>query len=283
MSGFSADWLALREPFDAAARSRQLVDVLRTHVPTPLEVVDLGAGAGSNLRFLAPLLGGSQRWRLVDHDAALLAAAERMTTAWSRARGAQVDDAAKPLALATPEFSCAVSCEQLDLSRGLPELTRDTLVTAAALLDLVSASWLDELVAACKNVSSAVHFALTYDGRTTCSPAEPEDGEVLALFNHHQLGAKSFGPALGPAAAREASQRFAAAGFTVRTQPSDWVIGPAHGAMQLALLDGWLAAVLELAPERRAALESWRSRRGAHVAAGRSTLVVGHIDLVGWL
>src|SRR5690606_21627160 len=104
--------------------------------------------------------------------------------------------------------------------QSLPELAPGTLVTAAAVLDLVSASWLDGLVAACKNARSAIHFALTYDGRTTCSPAEPEDDEVLALFNRHQLGAKSFGPALGPGAAAAATQRFSAAGFTVRTRPS---------------------------------------------------------------
>ena len=53
--------------------------------------------------------------------------------------------------------------------------------------------------------------------------------------------------------------------------------------MQLALLDGWLGAALEIAPERRPALTSWLERRRAHVLAGRSSLSVGHVDLVGWL
>ena len=52
---------------------------------------------------------------------------------------------------------------------------------------------------------------------------------------------------------------------------------------QLALLDGWLGAALELAPESRAALTSWHERRRAHVLAGRSDLTVGHVDVVGWL
>ena len=86
-SGFSAAWLALREPHDAAARAAELVGLLRTRSSDDAQrrrrrarcratIVDLGAGSGANLRWLAPRLGGEQAWLLVDHDAALLAAAE---------------------------------------------------------------------------------------------------------------------------------------------------------------------------------------------------------------
>jgi hypothetical protein len=64
---------------------------------------------------------------------------------------------------------------------------------------------------------------------------------------------------------------------------SDWLIEPAEHALQLALLDGWLGAALEIAPESRLALTSWHERRRAHVLAGRSELRVGHVDLVAWL
>ena len=102
VSGFSADWLALREPFDAAARTSALVAELRAHLPrgTPLEILDLGCGAGSNLRHLAPLLGGPQRWRLADHDATLLQAALATTHAWADERGCDVKRAGLALTIA---------------------------------------------------------------------------------------------------------------------------------------------------------------------------------------
>jgi hypothetical protein len=105
---------------------------------------------------------------------------------------------------------------------------------------------------------------------------------VLELFNRHQLGDKGFGPALGPHAAAAAQAAFAANGYEVRTAPSDWLIGSAEHAMQLALLDGWLGAALEIAPARRDALAAWHGRRREHVLGGRSVLRVGHVDLVGW-
>lgn len=291
MSGFSAEWLSLREPFDAAARAASLVAELRRHVPrgtssAPFQIVDLGAGAGSNLRYLAPRLGGEQRWRLVDNDRALLHAAVVATRKWAVARGAVVSPPGATLTLRAEDFACRLSGEPRNLagdalaSLALPG---GGLVTAAALLDLVSSRWLEALAARCAAARAAVCFALTYDGRTLCTPDEPEDAMALDLFNRHQRLDKGFGTALGPTAAGAAEQVLAKLGFRVLTERSDWDIGPQHAAMQHALLDGWLAAALEIAPEQTASLTAWHRRRRAHVDAGRSRMVVGHADLVGWL
>ena len=286
MSSFSADWLALREPFDAAARASALVADLRTHLPhgAPLEILDLGAGAGSNLRHLAPLLGGAQRWRLADHDPRLLAVAIATTHAWAEERGSDVRRAGSALTIRSRDFTCEVVCEPADLAeQAIVDLPIDGVVTAAALLDLVSRSWLDELATRCRAARAAVCFALCYDGRTTLTPPEPEDSEVLELFNRHQLRDKGFGPALGPRAATAAETAFEAQGYEMRAAASDWVIGSHEHALQVSLLDGWRDAVGEVQHERRSALDAWHERRRAHVAAERSTMRVGHIDLVGWL
>ncbi len=89
MSGFSAEWLALREPADHRARNRDLLGALARRFAgrDTLSVVDLGCGAGSNLRALAPALPRRQRWRLVDHDAALLGAARGRIAQWGDACG----------------------------------------------------------------------------------------------------------------------------------------------------------------------------------------------------
>jgi hypothetical protein len=289
VSGFSAEWLALREPFDAAARSAALVSTLRRHLPagtgaTPLAVVDLGAGAGSNLRYLAPLLGGTQHWRLVDHDAALLHAALDATYAWAEALGARVERRAEALAIRARDFGCEVVVEPYDLrDLAVLALPPGALVTAAALLDLVAATWLEKLARRCEEARATVCFALSYDGRTVCSPAEPEDAAVLAAFNRHQLGDKGFGPALGPGAARAAEAAFTRLGYEVATAPSDWLIDARAHEIQRALLDGWRDTAIELHAATIAELGAWHERRLAHVAADRSTLRVGHVDLVGWL
>jgi len=289
MSGFSTEWLALREPFDAAARSGTLVADLCAHLPrgtaaAPLEVVDLGAGTGSNLRYLAPLLGGEQRWRLIDHDRALLDAALAATRAWAEARGAQVQHQHSALTVRAADFACEVHCEQRDLRdiAGV-NLPARSLVTAAALLDLVSAKWLEALARRATAALAPICFVLTYDGRCVCTPGDPEDAAVLALFNRHQRGDKGFGPALGAHAASAAVSAFARRDYHLSVRPSDWRIGPHDAAMQHALLDGWLGTALEMAPGRASGLTAWHDRRRGLVAAGHSALNVGHVDIVGWL
>jgi hypothetical protein len=49
------------------------------------------------------------------------------------------------------------------------------------------------------------------------------------------------------------------------------------------LLEGWLKAAVDIAPEQTSVLESWAARRRSHVARGHSALTVGHVDLLGWL
>ena len=74
MSGFSTDWLTLRECADARARDGSLAASLLASRPAgpTLRVVDLGSGIGANLRYLAPRLGHDQYWLLIDHDSTLL-------------------------------------------------------------------------------------------------------------------------------------------------------------------------------------------------------------------
>jgi len=306
VSGFSADWLALREPHDAGARAAELVGLLRTRAPvtgsgaeaahsaSARTIVDLGAGSGANLRWLAPTLGGEQTWLLVDHDHALLAAAEKAIHAWasrigaaafaeSPARGPGRDGWLDDIVVTGAGFACRARRARADLVADLEriELPERALVTSSALLDLVSTNWLDVLVGRCVGASADVYFSLIYDGRTVCTPADDADAEVLELFNRHQLGDKGFGPALGPAAGLRAVDAFVARGYRVASRTSDWRIEATAAPFQRELLAGWLRAALEIAPERRDALEAWHRRRLAHVDAGVSTLVVGHLDLIG--
>jgi hypothetical protein len=157
------------------------------------------------------------------------------------------------------------------------------LVTAAALLDLVSESWLRELASRCRGRGAAVLFALSYDGRIQCSPSDPEDAGIRDLVNRHQRTDKGFGPALGPDAADAAERCLTSLGYQVQREPSDWVLAAESDQLQRQLVEGWADAAMAIAPERSASIRGWLARRLTHVAGGRSQLVVGHQDLGGWM
>src|SRR5271169_3623706 len=84
MSGFSTDWLALREAADHRSRNSALLSNLAARFANREDVlvVDLGAGTGTNLRAVAPALPARQQWILIDHDPALLAAAFEAIAEW---------------------------------------------------------------------------------------------------------------------------------------------------------------------------------------------------------
>lgn len=282
MSGFSPEWLALREPADAEARSAGACGAIRRQDGAPLDVVDLGAGTGANLRYLAPRLGGRQRWRLVDDDPAVLAAAVPALRIWAEAGGLAFAETAGGLQLDGASFACEVELAEADIAAldgCLPP--PGGLVTASALLDLVSAEWLRALAVRAAEARVSVLFALTYDGRLHCEPAEPADARVRALVNRHQRGDKGFGPALGPHAPAAAIAAFAARRYALRVESTDWRLGPESAALQRELLAGWHAAAVEIAPDERDVLDAWLARRLEHVAAGRSRLLVGHTDIAG--
>jgi glycosyltransferase involved in cell wall biosynthesis len=264
---FSADWLALREPADRVSRSsrltRAVADVFSQSAE--LRILDLGAGTGANMRFLAPHLPPRQSWLLVDHDGALLARVPTSADGLRRVEPRQLD------------------LNALNGDAGRECFSGRALVTASALLDLVSAEWLRALAARCRDTGAALLFALNYDGRIQFSPEEPEDAEVRELVNQHQRTDKGFGLALGPDAPATAERFLAGLGYRVERERSDWVLEPGSHELQRQLIDGWAQAATEIARERSGSIAGWRTRRLAHVAAGRSRLVVGHEDLAAWI
>jgi hypothetical protein len=99
---FAADWLALREPFDHAARSVPLARRLADRLPRRPRLVDLGGGTGSMFRFLAPIIGRGQDWILMDADDALLEEAFGRTAAWARRQGFAATAEGDELSVSTP-------------------------------------------------------------------------------------------------------------------------------------------------------------------------------------
>jgi SAM-dependent methyltransferase len=258
---FSTQWLALREPYDQRARSGSVLDqVAAAFAGRPeISVVDLGCGTGSTVRSVGPSLPPRQRWRLVDNDLGLLAHAS---------------------ALARPP-DLLIEARTIDLVRDL-ELALDgalDLITTSALLDLVSADWLERLTVEAAARRLPVYAALTYQGQATLDPAEPFDLEIVAAVNRHQRRDKGFGSALGPEAGRSAVRAFERVGYTVVSGSSDWEFAPDDRAIQLDVLAGWATAAGELGDLPEGAIDSWLARRRTLVTEGRSSMRVGHVDI----
>ncbi|HLY87642.1 MAG TPA: class I SAM-dependent methyltransferase [Acetobacteraceae bacterium] len=263
---FEPDWLALREPFDHAARSVILARRLVQRLPQRPRIVDLGAGTGSMFRYLAPIIGGRQDWLLVDANTGLLDEAFGRTAAWARRRGCTAVATGNELQIATPQGLWRMEVIAADLGEEFP-LAADAVV-CSALLDLVSARWLDRLF---DRMHAPFLASLIVDGRDIWRPRDPFDAQPRAVFRHDQFRDKGIGRALGATAWAHALRSLAARGFVTASAPSDWHIPRTALGMQRALIDG-----------RGANDARWQEVRLRQALRGRLAITIGHRDILAF-
>jgi hypothetical protein len=262
----SPGWLALREPADAAARAADLVDDARRHLPTTgLTVVhDLGCGTGSMKRWLAPRLAGPQHWVMYDRDADLLARA-----------------AADPPQMAADGSPVTVQIRQHDITAlDHGELAGASLITASALLDMLTAAEVERIARACVDAGCPALLTVSVIGRVDLTPSDPLDETIAAAFNAHQRRSKGGDPLLGPDAVGAAAEVFATLGADVLVRPSPWRLGAADAALATEWFTGWIGAACDQRPELTAATAAYVRRRLADAAAGRLRVTVHHHDLL---
>jgi hypothetical protein len=262
----SPDWLRLREASDAQARSDELVADLDSWLPAdrPAVIHDLGCGTGSMGRWLAPKLSGRQHWILYDRDPALLARA-----------------AAEPAGPAADGSQVTCQTRQRDITRLQPEdLTRASLITASALLDMMTGEELERFVTTCTDAGCGVLVTISVVGRVELLPADELDDQVQDAFNEHQRRDLGAGSLLGPDAAEAAVAAFTRAGCQVLVRSSPWLLGPGDSELIGQWFTGWLDAACEQRPGLAAATASYRQGRLADLAAARMAVTVHHTDLL---
>ena len=271
-SEFASTWLAAREAADHRARSKELIDRLNqwfldrydgwaSESHHPMQIVDIGAGRGSNVLFLVPALQVPQTWLALDQDSALLREARQ-----------RVDSLDVPFETRTAQLTPTNMEQQLP-----PEAD---LITASALIDLVSLPWLEALARSAARRKSAILVVLSYAGAFELSPAHPDDELVRTLVNQHQHGDKGIGAALGPEASTVLKDLLVAEGFRVELDESPWLLGSGDQTLAQMLMQGWIDAAIEQSPDDHNRLIRWLETRNRQLSEGNLTVIVRHFDLL---
>ena len=271
-SEFASDWLAAREAADHRARSRELTeelnqwlllhyDSLPPEIHCPVQIIDIGTGRGSNALFLVPSLQVPQTWLALDQDAALLREARQ-----------RVD------ILDVPFETTAVQLSPENMEQHLP--AEVSLITASALIDLVSEPWLKTLSQAAAHRKSAMLIVLSYAGHFEVSPGHPDDELLRNLVNQHQHGDKGTGAALGPEAPIVLRDLLTQEGYRVKLAESPWTLSSGDQALVGMLMQGWTDAAIEQSPTDRDRLNRWLDTRNRQLSEGKLKVVVRHLDLL---
>jgi hypothetical protein len=262
----SRAWLALREPADAAARAQDLAAQLaRRRPPGGRWVIhDFGGGTGSMARWLAPRLPGPQHWVVHDRDADLLALVATPGPG-PAADGARVT--------VEPRHSDITRLQAGDLAGA-------TLITASALLDMLTERELAGLISLCAGAGCPTLLTLSVVGRVSLVPADPLDPRVAAAFNDHQRRATERGRLLGPDAIVFAVDAFGRLGREVLVRPSHWQLGADEAELAAEWFAGWVGAACEQQAELAAETGGYTRRRLEQARAGELRVTVEHADLL---
>jgi SAM-dependent methyltransferase len=290
MSGFSAEWLALREPADHRARNQELLKLVKEYFEVktctadhPLRILDLGCGSGSNLRGLSEALPNHQHWTLIDYDVLLLQTAREQLMKWAdeclddncqQATAKNLCHPCPSLSLKHQHKQITVDFVQIDLARDIEKVLAmpADLVSAAAFFDLVSAQWIERF---CNALVVPLYTVLTYDGEESWNPVGPDDQEVLKAFHGHQASDKGFGIAAGPAATLILEKALARASFATTVRASPWLLTQKlDQQLMRSLAQGSAQAVSETKQISPDYLKAWLN---LHEQA--SSCVIGHQDL----
>jgi SAM-dependent methyltransferase len=274
---FSADWLALREPCDHASVNPEVSAALTARFAgrDTIRMVDLGCGAGSNLRGTYAALGQRQDWTLVDYDPKLLAAARERLSSWADTASV----VGEGLALTKAGRDISVCFREADLAGGdfAHVVAGADLVTAAALFDLVSVPVIERLADVVRDNGQSFYTVLTYDGFTQWAPPHSADDAVRAAFNAHQKTDKGFGPAAGPGGTTALAKAFYKRNFRVLRGTSPWIVDGRYGPLREELDKGFANAAVESGAVVRATASQWLANR---LGRADAVSVIGHEDLL---
>lgn len=276
MGGFSPDWLFLREPADHAARADNVARALAAQFAAhdEIAVLDLGCGAGSNLRCTYELLPDRQRWVMIDYDPLLLESARDRLMQWAD-EAVEGSEKTRQLKLKKNGKSIEVDLIVGDVVAGIAHVlpAKIDLVTAAAFLDLCSQEWIGKFVATLAARKIAVFAPLIYDGRDRFAPHHSADFDMLEAFHRDMHRDKGFGPALGPEAADFFGRALHEAGYRVLVGDSPWELDVSD-TLAIALAQGFAEAVAATGAIDNDVIERWLDFRLEH-----GTWKVGHTDI----
>ena len=243
MSGFSPNWLALREQADHRSRAPHLAFKIAAKLAgfVNVRIVDLGCGTGSNLRALAPILSNDQYWHLVDYSEDLLAHARILLREWAD----YAETTSEGMTLYFDEKIIHVRFSNVDLKDGISGLLtpRPDLVTSSAFFDLISADWIQTMAADTARQNILFHTVLSYDGR------------------------------IGPDSTSILVEAFEKQGYLCETADTPWII---HRNDEPELLDALGTGIGEVVTAKLplAALQEWTS-----ALEQRRSVLIGHRDL----
>lgn len=282
---FTTDWLSERFRFDSASRNEQIEQTCFSLFPSRkrLQIVDIGAGHGSNFFYLFPKIQQHQEWTFVELNEGLLDAALDRILVYARTQEFPFEREGQTIFFRANQKDIKVTGKHasfLELEK-VVSLAEIDLVTAAAVFDLLSVELFEQFAKTLIQARIPLLSTINYLGMAF-QPEVEGDALYLKFYNDHMLRQQDFGQSMGPDCMKHMGAFFQKNGVQMEIGSSDWQVGTEDQRMHHFLLGYLEHAIGEILADeqRKRAFELWLARKRKMVEKRGLETVVFHQDFV---
>ena len=282
---FSLSWIKLREPFDSVSRSDLLISKYNEKEYNFKNILDLGGGNGSFLRWCHSKNIIYDNLLIADHDQALLNNFYSITSKYLSKESIdliKINTLSYKFKRKCSEKESYITLKKQDLLNSM-ELIKDyDIISLSAVSDLLSKNYIKNLFEK-TGKGKIIYFSICFDGRVQWKNKSRYDKYIISMFNQHQKQEKTLGMALGLDSIRVIKDISFRKGLEMHIADSSWVLNTDSKYsidFQIAFLNTIYKPLKNYELVDQDILKEWFQLKVQDIALKKSNIVVGHKDLL---
>ena len=282
---FSSSWINLREPYDSISRSSLLLDLYRKDANPFNNIIDLGGGNGSFLRWCHSQSINYNKFMLIDHDQSLLknfySKTKKLFSKSSIDLIKESPTSYKFKRLKKDKINYII-LKQLEILKSIAYINDYNIISFSAVSDLLSKTYIKKILNKIDK-DKIIYFSICFDGTVRWKNINKYDKYIISLFNKHQQKEKTLGFALGSKSIQIVKNLSLKKGFKCHIADSSWNINSDTNnarTFQLAYLDTIYKPLKKYELVDQVILKQWFKLKKEDIKNKKSRLTVGHKDII---
>ena len=282
---FGLTWIKSREPYDSMSRSNLLLDLYKKDNNFFKNILDIGGGNGSFLRWCNSRDILYNNFLIADHDQALL------KDFYITTKKSFLKKSIELLKNSPTSFQyqkkgskkiSRITLKKQDLLKSIESMNSYDIISLSAVSDLLSRNYIKKILNTIQ-VNKVIYFSICFDGRVIWQNKNKYDKYIISMFNKHQQQEKTLGIALGLKNIETIKNLSSRKGFRVTIADSSWKLNSdTHNDRYFQ--NSYLNTIYK--PLRRYELidqdilDEWFQAKTGDIKLKKSNVQVGHKDIL---
>jgi len=279
---FSLSWIKSREPYDIASRSKILTNLYEKDKEVIQNIIDLGGGTGSFLRWCHHKNIEYDKFSIVDHDQTLLNSFYTISKKYfSKNHVVLKKNSASSYILERGKTgkTSIIDLRKQEITSSLESINDYDLISLSAVSDLLSKDYIKKLLDKI-NKDKYIYFSICFDGRVKWEKSNKYDKYIISMFNKHQLQEKTLGMALGSNSIKIIREMSLKKDYKVTIADSSWVLPSDARDFQMSYLNTIHKPLKKSELVDSDILKEWFIMRSNDIKLKKSRVSVGHKDIL---